>query len=122
MFKNSQRLLYELGKVDTVLSGSRALEYFLEGSATETSAWDFYCHADLVSIYGTMEALEASGVVWHELHEVLRKLLDRIPQADVISILTDANLPIDINNLLVTNHSYLPNLEDAVIYNLIDTG
>lgn len=119
MFSDPQKLLYELGKVGTMLSGSRALDYFLKGSATETSDWDFYCPPSLISIYGTMKALEKSGVVWKSVYEVMQDALQKQSNQDVIAYLRRTHPNIEISRLLNRQDTYAANLSTELIEDIM---
>lgn len=63
-FRNSRFLLACMTDTGSVLSGSRALEYFEPGNIVADSDWDFFVHNDLESVRVMMAALEYSGVEW----------------------------------------------------------
>ncbi|KAM5361093.1 hypothetical protein ACJZ2D_013304 [Fusarium nematophilum] len=63
-FTNSRELLEAMAMHGAVLSGSRALEYFVPGSATDESDWDFYVPPVLSSVTAVKSALERSGVTF----------------------------------------------------------
>jgi hypothetical protein len=60
-----------------VLSGSRALEYFVPGSTTPHSDWDFYVPGYKESVYEMINALTRCGVLWHlEADSIAKGLLE----------------------------------------------
>ncbi|KAF4467875.1 hypothetical protein FALBO_5245 [Fusarium albosuccineum] len=59
-FADSAELLEVMARHGAVLSGSRALEYFVPGSSTNDSDWDFYVPPILPSIVAVKNALEKS--------------------------------------------------------------
>lgn len=61
-FIHTENLLEVMATHNAVLSGSRALEYFIPGSTTESSDWDFYVPSTPSSVMGVKMALEHSGV------------------------------------------------------------
>ncbi|KAK5997550.1 hypothetical protein PT974_02913 [Cladobotryum mycophilum] len=54
-----------------VLSGSRALEFFIPGSARPDSDWDFYVPAYKESVIDMVNALQLCGVDWHMNADVI---------------------------------------------------
>ncbi|CAK7234296.1 hypothetical protein SBRCBS47491_008900 [Sporothrix bragantina] len=85
-FKNARYLLAAMTDYGCILSGSRALEYFVPGSiddpdpatagrgsdAATPSDWDFLVSCVTTSVYGMMDALHHCGVEWqHPLADVL---------------------------------------------------
>lgn len=48
-----------------VISGSRALEFFIPGTAMPNSAWDFYIPAYKESVIDMVNALNLCGVAWY---------------------------------------------------------
>ncbi|CAK7566547.1 MAG: hypothetical protein SEPTF4163_004494 [Sporothrix epigloea] len=86
-FKNVRYLLVSMTEHGCVLSGSRALEYFVPGAiedpgndksgADTLSDWDFLVPCVKSSVYGMMDALSRCGVEWQnpltELLELLKK-------------------------------------------------
>ncbi|CAK7272929.1 hypothetical protein SEPCBS57363_005395 [Sporothrix epigloea] len=84
-FKNVRYLLVSMTEHACVLSGSRALEYFVPGAiegpgndksgADTLSDWDFLVPCVKSSVYGMMDALSRCGVEWqHPLTEILELL------------------------------------------------
>ncbi|KAJ3453069.1 hypothetical protein MRS44_018724 [Fusarium solani] len=77
-FADSTELLEVMARHGAVLSGSRALEYFVPGSSTNDSDWDFYVPPILPSIIAVKNALEKSGVTFESsLESAARKLRER---------------------------------------------
>ncbi|KAF4463413.1 hypothetical protein FALBO_9758 [Fusarium albosuccineum] len=77
-FANSPELLEVMARHGAVLSGSRALEYFVPGSSTHDSDWDFYVPPVLPSIMAVKNALENSGVTFESnLESAARKLREK---------------------------------------------
>jgi len=68
-------LLQTMTNCGMILSGSRALEYFLGGLADESSDWDFYVPAVGRNVYMAIKGLEDVGVVFQTtLDRVKRKM------------------------------------------------
>jgi len=110
MFKDPQRLLYELGKAGTLLSGSRALEYFVKDSAIESSDWDFYCRADLTSIYSTVTALGNAGVTWITMRNRLKEIIYNTPFEHIRDCLSERPFRDIVHNLYDEDGSYIDSL------------
>ncbi|KAI5456125.1 hypothetical protein BGZ63DRAFT_367536 [Mariannaea sp. PMI_226] len=94
-FNNSAELLEVMARHGAVLSGSRALEYFVPGSSTHESDWDFYVPPVSSSITAVKNALERSGVIFESsLALAARKLKEKsaviLNQNQIISIAYDA--------------------------------
>lgn len=61
-----------------VLTGSRALEFFLPGAAGPDSAWDFYVPGYKESVADMIDALARCGVIWHlEGDSIVRELAEK---------------------------------------------
>ncbi|KAK3938278.1 hypothetical protein QBC46DRAFT_227114, partial [Diplogelasinospora grovesii] len=70
-------LIAAMADYGCVLSGSRALNFFVPGSVDETSDWDFYVNGYTSCVVGMMNALEVSGVKWADmLGDRVRELLN----------------------------------------------
>ncbi|CAF3656354.1 unnamed protein product [Fusarium graminearum] len=63
-FKYPVTLLAAMFDTGCVISGSRALDYFIPGSATAESDWDFYVPGYKESVADMIHALSTCGVVW----------------------------------------------------------
>ncbi|KAF4448273.1 hypothetical protein F53441_8307 [Fusarium austroafricanum] len=63
-FKYSLTLLAVMFDTGCVISGSRALDFFVPGSATEDSDWDFYVPGYKESVADVMSILTLCGVTW----------------------------------------------------------
>jgi hypothetical protein len=63
-FSNSQGLLKCMLMNDILLSGSRALDYFVPGSTDKDSDWDFYADGEVNNTYRFMEFMKTIGVTW----------------------------------------------------------
>ncbi|KKY22683.1 hypothetical protein UCRPC4_g03185 [Phaeomoniella chlamydospora] len=61
-FTEASDLLEVMSSHGAVLSGSRALEWFVPDSCTNTSDWDFYVPPEPVAVTSVKHALERSGV------------------------------------------------------------
>jgi hypothetical protein len=90
-FANAPDLLDVMSVHGAVLSGSRALDWFIPGSATATSDWDFYVPPLVSSIVAVKSALERSGVAFETcLEQAERQLREKtvivLSIAQVISI------------------------------------
>lgn len=74
-FKYSSEVLDSMAENGIVLSGSRALEYFVPGSTTLRSNWDFYARPDLYHVSAFIECLERNSVIFEtELQRILRHI------------------------------------------------
>ncbi|KAH7248332.1 hypothetical protein B0J15DRAFT_400868 [Fusarium solani] len=94
-FADSPELLEVMARHGAVLSGSRALEYFVPGSSTNDSDWDFYVPPILPSIIAVKKALEKSGVTFESsLESAARKLREKsgviLSQNQIVSIAYEA--------------------------------
>ncbi|GKU05255.1 unnamed protein product [Fusarium langsethiae] len=63
-FKYPITLLAAMFDTGCVLSGSRALDYFVPGSATMESDWDFYVPGYKESVADMIQVLSTCGVTW----------------------------------------------------------
>lgn len=63
-FPNPRTLLESMLFSDVYLSGSRALDYFVPGSTSNDSDWDFYVGSDSTKIYSFMQFMESIGTRW----------------------------------------------------------
>jgi hypothetical protein len=55
------------------LSGSRSLDFFVPGSTTENSDWDFYVPNDSMHVSAFLADMENIGVMWYSpLQEIVR--------------------------------------------------
>ncbi|KAJ3453438.1 hypothetical protein MRS44_017685 [Fusarium solani] len=94
-FSSSAELLEVMARHGAVLSGSRALEYFVPGSSTYDSDWDFYVPPILSSVTAVKNALENSGVTFESsLAWAARKLREKsavvLNQNQIVSIAYEA--------------------------------
>lgn len=80
-FRHPRRLLAAMTDHGCILSGSRALEYFVPGSIAREGAaasdWDFLVPCNRSSVFGMMDALAASGVMWESSLEDVLALVDK---------------------------------------------
>lgn len=95
-FSQTRNLLQVMATHGAVLSGSRALEYFVPGSITGASDWDFFVPSVPVSIAAVKHALESSGVTFEScLVRAAQKLRDEssvnLTRNEMISIAYEAN-------------------------------
>ena len=74
-FSNSISLLAEMADNGCVLSGSRALDFFVPGTADNDSDWDFYVNGYTQCAVNMIRALEDSGVEWEFLEDRVRRFL-----------------------------------------------
>ncbi|KAH7363607.1 hypothetical protein B0T11DRAFT_354005 [Plectosphaerella cucumerina] len=96
-FSHCDELLEAMATHGAVLSGSRALDYFVPGSTTESSDWDFYVGPVASSVLAVKEALERSGVVFEScLARAARTWRDKssvtLAQNQIIPIAYEASL------------------------------
>ena len=61
-FANAEQLLCAMSQHHCILSGSRALEFFVPGSCLSDSDWDFYMPYHLPSVLAVKTAFEQAGV------------------------------------------------------------
>ncbi|EGY23414.1 uncharacterized protein VDAG_04852 [Verticillium dahliae VdLs.17] len=95
-FTRSGDLLEAMAAHGAVLSGSRALDYFIPGSATDASDWDFYVPPVLSSVLAVKHALERSSVTFESsLERAVRKLKDEasitLNRKQILSIAYEAS-------------------------------
>lgn len=65
-FRNPKELIGAMIKSGVVISGSRALNFFVGDACTPESDWDFYIPKDYQGIYDFMKYMETSQqTVWH---------------------------------------------------------
>ncbi|KAI7978476.1 hypothetical protein EIK77_002372 [Talaromyces pinophilus] len=74
-FKYPEILLAAMADTGSLLSGSRALEYFKPGSCEANSDWDFYVPGCESSVAQMMAALEACGVKFNVIWRDIEKLV-----------------------------------------------
>jgi len=74
-FTNSLSLLAEMADNGCVLSGSRALNFFIPGTSDDNSDWDFYVNGYKQCVTNMITALEDSGVEWELLEDRIRNFL-----------------------------------------------
>ncbi|EFX05175.1 hypothetical protein CMQ_1811 [Grosmannia clavigera kw1407] len=102
-FRQASSLLAAMADHGCVLSGSRALDYFVPGSTGEASKsdegeelsdWDFLVPCVEGSVLGMMEALAACGVDWgdHRLSELMALPTRRLGTTAVVSATTAQRL------------------------------
>lgn len=60
-----------------IISGSRALDFFVPGSATVDSDWDFYIPGYKESVADMVHALSASGVTWNSEGDAISTTLSQ---------------------------------------------
>ncbi|KAH6868985.1 hypothetical protein B0T10DRAFT_595985 [Thelonectria olida] len=94
-FTNIPELLEVMATHGAVLSGSRALEYFVPGSCTHKSDWDFYVPSVPCSVTAVKNALEQSGVMFEStLAWAARKLRQEttvvLSRSQIVSIAYEA--------------------------------
>ncbi|USW50923.1 hypothetical protein Slin15195_G042420 [Septoria linicola] len=74
-FSDPKALMNGMAASNTIISGSRALEFFRPGSCTVDSDWDFYIPNNKDCAKVMLLALEESGVEFEDVFEPLRQLL-----------------------------------------------
>lgn len=74
-FSNPLSLIAEMADNGCVLSGSRALEFFVPCSTEEGSDWDFYVNGYTSCVVNMIRALEESGVEWDLLEDRTKEFL-----------------------------------------------
>lgn len=76
-FEYTLSLYAAMAMSGTVLSGSRALEYFIPGCISSKSDWDFFVPNITTNITRMLMALENSGVEWHKrLYDIVNFIRD----------------------------------------------
>ncbi|TKA23930.1 hypothetical protein B0A50_06436 [Salinomyces thailandicus] len=73
-FHSPQRLLRGMARANCLLSGSRALDFFVPGSATPSSDWDFYTYGSPYCVGLAIEALSGAGVEWCDAFQPIREI------------------------------------------------
>jgi hypothetical protein len=66
-FENPEKLLDLMRCTGTIITGSRATEYFCRGACVPSSDWDFYCPSDIETVALFTYHLSRMGVEWHSL-------------------------------------------------------
>lgn len=64
---NGKQMMEILTNTHAFLIGSRALEFFVPGSITGESDWNFIIESSTPMKYEFMKSMESIGVVWHDL-------------------------------------------------------
>ncbi|KAH7303032.1 hypothetical protein B0I35DRAFT_365627 [Stachybotrys elegans] len=94
-FVNVDDLMDVMAKHGAAVSGSRALAYFLPGSAVNTSDWDIYVPPISTSVMAVKNALEHSGVTFESCLQRAARQLQRgsvfLTANQMISIAHEAN-------------------------------
>ncbi|KAK3369567.1 hypothetical protein B0T24DRAFT_533757, partial [Lasiosphaeria ovina] len=75
VFANPLSLLIVIADNGCVLSGSRALNFFIPSIVDDDSNWDFYVNGYKECVINTITALEDAGVEWELLENRIRKFL-----------------------------------------------
>nr|OQO32684.1 hypothetical protein B0A51_00062 [Rachicladosporium sp. CCFEE 5018] len=78
-FLQPEALLKGMADSCTIISGSRALEFFAPGSSTSESDWDFYTYNSCYCVGRALRVLEAAGVEWDDLWKPIRDLANAGP-------------------------------------------
>ena len=76
-FGNSETVLRAMSQNFVYLSGSRSLEFFVPGSTSAESDWDFFMQEEACRVSMFLSNMEAAGVVWHNPAEWLQMCLDK---------------------------------------------
>lgn len=63
-FSNAAEIMECMSESYTFLSGSRALDFFVPGSCSDDSDWDFYCPDTEFACSKFIDGMEKAGVVW----------------------------------------------------------
>jgi hypothetical protein len=66
-FEHPEKLLDLMRCTSTIITGSRATEYFCRGACIPGSDWDFYCPSDLETVAIFTYHLSRMGVKWNSL-------------------------------------------------------
>ncbi|KEY71562.1 hypothetical protein S7711_09694 [Stachybotrys chartarum IBT 7711] len=94
-FINVDDLMDVMAKHGAAISGSRALAYFLPGSAVNTSDWDIYVPPIPTSVIAVKNALENSGVTFESCLQRAARQLQRgsvfLTANQMVSIAHEAN-------------------------------
>ncbi|KAF4451423.1 hypothetical protein F53441_5591 [Fusarium austroafricanum] len=125
-FNNSHELLETMARHGAVISGSRALEYFVPGSATSESDWDFYVPPILASVVAVKHALERSGVTFESsLSRAARQLIEKssttLSRDQIVAVANEAffntrNWSEEEKTIIAAIHNTYPELRDMAPY------
>lgn len=74
-FSNPCAVLEAMSRNFVFLSGSRSLEFFVPGSCTEGSDWDFYVEKSGSNVASFLNATEAVGFSWLTLIQEIRECM-----------------------------------------------
>lgn len=91
---NGKQMMKILANSHAFLIGSRALEFFVPGSITEDSDWNFIIKDSFAMKYEFMTLMETIGVVWHDL-------ADKIHMRMITNLKDICALPDQIEGALV---------------------
>ncbi|EED11871.1 hypothetical protein TSTA_110510 [Talaromyces stipitatus ATCC 10500] len=69
-FADPKSLLHAMAFTGTLISGSRALEYFVKDMTTPESDWDFYASGNAACINTISAYLESIGVMWGDHSDI----------------------------------------------------
>ncbi|EXK83408.1 hypothetical protein FOQG_12270 [Fusarium oxysporum f. sp. raphani 54005] len=129
-FNNSHDLLETMGRHGAVISGSRALEYFVPGSATSESDWDFYVPPALASVAAVKTALERSGVTFESsLSRAARQLTEMstttLSRNQIVAVANEAffntrNWSEEEKTVIAAIHNTYPELNDMAPHVRVD--
>lgn len=116
-FGHADELLEMLSKSFGYISGSRSLEFFLPGSATEESNWDFYS-GNYAGFSFMLRKLEGLGVTWKTVEEKVTDCL-RDPSTSIMVGFNQLRRLIDSGELheIASNNSLTFTGKDDVCMN-----
>ena len=85
-FKYPRLLLSSMSSAGSVISGSRALEYFVPESTSATSDWDFLVSGTGYSASTMVHSLSLNGVIWEDLSHKIVNTYHGVDRVNVNSI------------------------------------
>lgn len=117
-FRTPRYLLAAMTDFGCVLSGSRALEYFVPGSASESSDWDFLVPCVESSTLGMMDALEKCGVEWEDPFDSVMSLIASLQKSGTAIVRAAALISVR-PELFASRRRPRPTREQREMYELL---
>ncbi|KAK6441751.1 hypothetical protein LTR95_002004 [Oleoguttula sp. CCFEE 5521] len=78
-FLQPEALLRGMASSCTIISGSRALEFFAPGSSSPDSDWDFYTYSSPYCVARAIRPLEVAGIEWDDFWQPVKDLANVPP-------------------------------------------
>jgi hypothetical protein len=103
-FKYAVTLLSVMFDTGCVISGSRALDFFVPGSANQDSDWDFYVPGYKESVADMIHALTLCGVTWGSNVDLI-----------ATDFLRDGRVEVSSNTLQALSSWLSPDLQESIL-------